>query len=251
METKVASRTDAAPLYARIARALRDEIVGGRFPVGAQLPREEDLCGRFGVSRHTVRAALRCLRDDGLIESRRRAGTVVVPPRPSEFHIAHGASIEDFLASVSRAGRLVVECVKLTALDPRTAARVGLAAGETWLVMTGEGRAEGEDAPFCLATYAIHRDFAAIGRVLARHTGPVFPLIEDMFGQRVTEVEQEITGGPMPAAVAARLKLGPEAPAIEVRRTYRTAAGLVAQVTLETHPAQHFRHTMILQRSKT
>ena len=36
--------------------------------------------------------------------------------------------------------------------------------------------------PVCWTEYYIHRDFAAVGRLLQRHTGPVFPLIEDLFG---------------------------------------------------------------------
>jgi hypothetical protein len=36
------------------------------------------------------------------------------------------------------------------------------------------------------------REFAAVGRLLQRHTGPIFHLIEDLFGQSIVEVHQEI-----------------------------------------------------------
>jgi GntR family transcriptional regulator len=67
-------------LYLQILRSLKDEIVKGIYPVGSQLPTEEELCDRFSVSRYTVREALRRLRDDRLVASRRGAGTVVLPP---------------------------------------------------------------------------------------------------------------------------------------------------------------------------
>ena len=65
--------------YLQVARALRKEIVDGVYPVGSQLPTEHELCERFAVSRYTVREALRRLREDNLVTSRPRAGTLVVP----------------------------------------------------------------------------------------------------------------------------------------------------------------------------
>ena len=46
--------------------------------------------------------------------------------------------------------------------------------------------------PLCRTEYYINRAFAAIGRLLQRHTGPIFPLIEDLFGVSIVEVHQEI-----------------------------------------------------------
>ena len=54
------------PLYLQVVRALKDEIVSGVYPVGSQLPTEEELCERFSVSRYTVREALRRLRAGSL-----------------------------------------------------------------------------------------------------------------------------------------------------------------------------------------
>ncbi|HUL99877.1 MAG TPA: winged helix-turn-helix domain-containing protein, partial [Mycobacterium sp.] len=65
--------------YLQVARTLRKEIVDGVYPVGSQLPTEHELCERFAVSRYTIREALRRLRDDNLVSSRPRAGTLVVP----------------------------------------------------------------------------------------------------------------------------------------------------------------------------
>src|SRR5215470_18080479 len=71
------------PLYLQVVRALKDDIVSGVYPVGSQLPTEEELCERFSVSRYTVREALRRLREDRLVASRRGAGTTVIPANAS------------------------------------------------------------------------------------------------------------------------------------------------------------------------
>ena len=82
--------TDTQPTdhrYLQVARALRKEIVDGVYPVGSQLPTEHQLCERFSVSRYTVREALRRLRDDNLVASRPRAGTLVVPRPSSDSYV--------------------------------------------------------------------------------------------------------------------------------------------------------------------
>src|SRR5690348_5289879 len=79
--------------YLQVARALRKEIVDGVYPVGSQLPTEHQLCERFSVSRYTVREALRRLRDDNLVASRPRSGTLVVPRPSSDSYVQDVVSI--------------------------------------------------------------------------------------------------------------------------------------------------------------
>lgn len=50
-----------------IAEALAEAVFSGRYAIGAMIPREIDLCERFGVSRSTVRSALQKLVNAGLL----------------------------------------------------------------------------------------------------------------------------------------------------------------------------------------
>ena len=98
---ETAAMTDTQPTdhrYLQVARALRKEIVDGVYPVGSQLPTEHQLCERFSVSRYTIREALRRLRDDNLVASRPRAGTLVVPRPSSDSYVQDVVSINDLLA---------------------------------------------------------------------------------------------------------------------------------------------------------
>jgi GntR family transcriptional repressor for pyruvate dehydrogenase complex len=54
-----------------------DQIVAARLNVGDQLPSENEISERFGVSRPVVREALLRLRADGLVTSQRGRGTFV------------------------------------------------------------------------------------------------------------------------------------------------------------------------------
>lgn len=235
-----------SPIYQQIARTLKDEIVSGVFPVGSQLPTEDGLCERFSVSRYTVREALRLLREDGLIASRQGAGTVVIPPRVATEDIQQVMSINDLVAFASGT-RLAIASIHTLVIDERLAGRTGLSMGTEWLQVCGVRQAE-SGPPVCRTEYYISREFAAVGRLLQRHTGPIFPLIEDLFGESIVEVQQQISASLMPAAFAAELKVKGDSPALEVRRMYKNADDRVIQVTINTHPAARFVHSMTMRR---
>ena len=71
------SRLGAYARYAHVADELRAAIVGGRFPPGARLRSERALAEEFDVSRATIVNAFHLLRSEGLIETRRGAGSWV------------------------------------------------------------------------------------------------------------------------------------------------------------------------------
>ncbi|MGV4886004.1 GntR family transcriptional regulator [Streptomyces viridosporus] len=78
------------PLYRRIARELLDELRGGAIPPGERLPGERQLAEHFGVSRETVRQALRMLRRDGLVATDRRGSHAALPGPPSRTPASPG-----------------------------------------------------------------------------------------------------------------------------------------------------------------
>ncbi len=54
--------------YERLAATLRDRIAAGTYARGDKLPSEMELMDESGLSRSTVRHALKVLVDEGLIE---------------------------------------------------------------------------------------------------------------------------------------------------------------------------------------
>lgn len=70
--------TRGRPLLADVVRSeLKRLILGGEFALGSKLPNEDRLCERFGVSRVTIREAVRGLIEDGLVVRRHGSGTYV------------------------------------------------------------------------------------------------------------------------------------------------------------------------------
>lgn len=78
-----------------LAGLLRDRILEGELPEGADLPAERDLGGQAGVSRATVREALRILEGEGLIATRvgRNGGSSVARPTSATIERSVGIFI--------------------------------------------------------------------------------------------------------------------------------------------------------------
>lgn len=68
----------------RVASELREQIERKSIAPGARLPAERELASRFGVSRSTVREAIRQLNCAGLVFTRRGGGTFVSEEPPPE-----------------------------------------------------------------------------------------------------------------------------------------------------------------------
>lgn len=71
----------------QIANSIRDAVLDGRLKVNDRLPTEEELAERFGVSRPTIREALKRLAAQNLVRSSRgpTGGTFITKPSENEI----------------------------------------------------------------------------------------------------------------------------------------------------------------------
>ncbi len=81
------------PLHQRVTHMLARQIEEGALPPGTLLPSEVLLARQLGVSRHTMRMGMDALVRAGLVERRRRKGTIVTRP-PVQQSLQRFYSIE-------------------------------------------------------------------------------------------------------------------------------------------------------------
>src|SRR5664279_1398137 len=85
LSTDTSSRVRIPKAAEIVSKVLRDQIVRGQIAEGASLAPEWELMERFGVSRPSLREAIRVLESEGLITIQRgaRGGAIVHSPKMS------------------------------------------------------------------------------------------------------------------------------------------------------------------------
>lgn len=230
-----AALDDGLPLYLQVASTLRTAIHRDIYPVGTRLPTEDALCQRFKVSRHTIREALRRLRDEGLITSRPGSRPTVAPPAPRAPEVIAGDMGRDFF-DYTIGTRLEIAAMETVRMPQPWAADIAPLAEGEWLYVTGYRINVDDGRPTCWNEYFIRAEFALVGRLLARHVGPVIPLLEDLFEQRITRITRSIGAVELSAGQAGRFARPEGAAALRIVVGCEIASGATAMVNRSVHP---------------
>jgi len=221
---------DPAPLYHRIVAQIRKHISEHKVPPGTKLPSEEELARHFGVSSITIRAALKELADSGLIDRRQGRGTFVrdVLPRATEWSLG---SVEDIVMT-SRLSQAVL-------------VRHGYSRTPAWaraaLSLPNNGRAfnlqvirKKEGKPFMLTDGyfppSIGDRLAAVDMAEALNRNRLLiGIVEEVTGERYTEIRQTIVADLATADVAKKLGIDPGTPVLVVKRLSCAEDGRILQ----------------------
>jgi DNA-binding GntR family transcriptional regulator len=235
------------PRYQQLAEALAAEIGAGRIGVGDLLPPETELARQFDVSRHTVREALRVLRNQGLIASRQGMGSRVRSASPRVGYVEALTSIDDLLefALASHLEQVKVEDV---VADDERAEQLGGQPGRRWVRITGLRAAnDANSTPICWADLYLDPALSSV-RDLDRLSQQValFRRVEAELRGDV-EVHQEIAVASIPVEWAESLGCEPGAEALRVVRTYLDRDGRPFMVAINLHPADRYTHRTVLR----
>jgi GntR family transcriptional regulator len=120
------------PLYHQAAQELERAIEDGRLTRGSKLEGEVELATRLGISRPTMRAAIKQLVDKGLLVRRRGIGTMVAP-RPVRRAVAL-TSLFDDLKEAGREPQTRLLSLERGPCSPDVAEHLGLAPNAPVLV---------------------------------------------------------------------------------------------------------------------
>jgi GntR family transcriptional repressor for pyruvate dehydrogenase complex len=115
-------------IYEEVVEQIQRRILDGRFKPGDKLPPERDLADAFGVSRTSVRDAIRVLELIGQVEPRQGEGTVV-------RDVSLDSVATPFVSVLARNKTLLTELLDVRLiLEPPLAARAAVHVSEEEIV---------------------------------------------------------------------------------------------------------------------
>ncbi len=239
------TRRAVTPKHSQVATILLGQISNGRYKPGDLLPSEPELCRHFGVSRHTVRIALRSLYEKGLIVSQQGRGSVVqaIPLAP-RFTFAC-TSIADLLQYAAATSRRLLDVTRL-AVDTALAEWLGCTAGDDWWTVHTCRLQEDGGSTLASSRIYVPGRYADAVRELKISTLPLFVLMETRHGHRIAQVRQRFSVAEVNAEEAQDLALAPGAPVMCVERRFYDERGGLLEVSRSVHPPQafHYEFTM-------
>jgi len=234
------------PQYLLVAQRLIDDITGGRYPVGSLLPTEFELCTQFGVSRHTIREAIRRLHERGLVSRQRGIGTTVKASRVDARYVQSTAAISDLPRYVEDTRLVTTEAEDVIA-DEALAELLRCPPGQRWVKVTGFRYAGKAKLPMALTEIYINAAYGGIRKLIGTMKVPVYTLLEKQYGVTIVEVAQEISATTIGAADARRLSVKPGSAGLVVTRRYLGDNDRPVEVAVNLHPADRFSYSMSMR----
>jgi DNA-binding GntR family transcriptional regulator len=224
-----------SPRYQQLTTVLAREIRDGRHPVGGLLPPEPQLCERFGVSRHTVREAVRQLCDMGLVSRHQGIGTVIRARESQKQYSASLSSLGDLMAYAQGTKLKLVDSRSVVA-DAALAAQLRCKEGERWIEWNTCRFARDTNEAIVHMRIFVRPECEGMRAELERGEAWVFGLIEKYGGERILEAQQVVGAIAVPAESARLLGVKPRSPGLLVRRFYLGRNGRLLSVSINVHP---------------
>lgn len=240
------SGNERKPRYVELADDLRAQILDGALAADA-FPTETVLCRRYGVSRFTVREALRMLQAEGLIARRRGSGTVIQPAA------ARGGALHQPLSNVGEILQYARDTSFVFAREgnmriPRKLAEeIGGDLGGRWARFRGIRTGDDADRPIALTDAYIHPDLTAVADQIDTAGETIFRQLEQLGRVRIARVTQDIQAVAATAEVATALNVARRSPCLRILRCYLDDTGRTVEISASHHPGDRFAYNMHIE----
>jgi len=243
--------TGGRPRYLQLATTLLHEISAGHYPIGKLLPTETELCKQFGVSRFTVREAVKQLVQMGMVNRQPGVGSRVLALAPITQYTQTMSGITD-LRQYAYETSLEIDGQRLLEMTDETtglADTLDASPGEVWLHVWGLRYTPSHDVPICSTDVYIAPAFRTVANVQGRMTRALYQVLEEQFGLRIKMLHQRIHAVVLDALTAQRLAAEPGSAGLRFERRYLDARDTLVEMAVSVHPADRFSYHESFHRS--
>ncbi len=243
--TQLADRT---PLYAQVAQEILNRIDRADYTVGSLLPTEHELCEAFGVSRVTIRGAMKELELRGIISRQPGVGTRVERTTPRERFIHESSSVEDVL-QFTQEMRFRQLRAELVSVAEDIAAAIGARAGARFLRIEGLRVARGEKT-ICHSTHYVPARLAAYAVDFDGQKGSLAALLASRAGLEIDELDQSLEAINLDKHEAALLGVREDEAALATWRRYRGEGEVLIIATRSLFPKDRYSYSLRNRRER-
>ena len=239
--------TRRQPLYDQLVDTLTEKIEH-EYRAGDCLPSERDLAETYGLSRTTVRLALRELESLGLVERQHGRGTFVADRSAHTTDLFEAYSFTEQMRSMGRAPQTsTLEFCKLTA-DQNLAEHMGLAAGDE--VFKLKRLRSADDMPLMVETsYLPVRLFTGFDAAMLDHRS-LYDVMETDYHQQVRIAEEEFFASIARRGDAEVLGIDEGSAVLDLVRTTYSMNNDVVEYGLSVARADQFRYRVVHRRGE-
>lgn len=244
MATATRAVSREKPRYKQLADALRQAILSGELPAGDQFPTENDLCRAHGVSRFTVREALRELQSEGLIARRRGSGTVVRSAALRGGALHQPLSNVGELLQFTRDTQIMFEARGLGPLPRLLANYAGPAGGGEWYGFRGIRTRDDDAQPVATTDAYVIEPLRDAVKSIDLTGDALFTQLSRLGEFRIRQVSQHIQAVSASVEIAALLNIPRRASCLRILRCYSDDTGRLFEISVSHHPGERFAYTM-------
>ena len=221
-------RADGVPLYIQAASVLERSLHTHGATPGQLLPGENELARSLGVSRPTLRQAVRHLADRGLVYTQRGVGTFVSPQTLTRT--LQMSSLFDDLEARDLSPSSRVLALRTTEADDLVATELGLPPRTPLLLVERLRLAERRPVALITNLLSLPTDGTLTGEELS--TDGLYHLLRRKFGIELVTGVQKVSARLATAREARLLDLEEPAALLSAHRTSFDAAGHGVEVSI-------------------
>ncbi len=235
---------DMAPRYHQLANLLRRDIEAGHYAIGSLLPTEHELCETHTISRHTARAALQLLEEDGLIERRRGAGTRVISAGTPPAFVQPLGGLDELL-QYARDTRFEIHNTSRTTKLPANLLE-GKITPKKWITL--EGLRTANKQIVAAATVYVRDSFGDKPDAYTNLPYAITEYLRKTHGVSVGSINQSIHANLLHEKDAKLLGTPPKIPILKTIRRYFDTTNRALVISVNRHPADGFSYEMTYKR---
>jgi len=236
-------RADPRPLYIRAEEALAS-LIGGTYQPGDKLPPEPELARKLGISRCTLREALRSFEERGLITRRQGVGTFV-----NASYLVIESGLETLVSLDSLARDKGLECITRDLVieeqpaDEEIATKLSVPQGAPVIVVRRTKITDGK--PVAYMYDALPESIAALEEVKANFKGSVLDFLLERRSPSLSHAWANIVSTEAGPFLAQKLAVKPTSALLLLEEFLYSTSGSVVEYSRNYFVPGFFRFHVI------